>query len=680
MRLNGRFLVLLLVTVLLIIADAEAGWKFWKKKDSSTTTVAPETITQEPPKTVPAVVVSPSTTTVKSTSVNPGAGIIGAANPGLAIGVGSTGQNIRNNAQPHKPNPGTEVGLDISQPRPGRPGTGGQSGQGYRDWAADLTGAGESGRQSPKLPAENPALSAGGQQGPGQASRPASVPGNTPIQNIPAGPKPSSLPGNAPVQPTTSTAKPVNTPVGTGGQVSPSRPSSPGVQPAPGQGGQNQPGSTFGNPTATGGIQRPTLNIVTPRPAERTTATPLRPGQNRPDFPSLPGGSSSSSLPSSPGSSPGSAPGSPGGKSWADVAGGGSRPNSPTPSPRQPDYPTRPGYSRPQSPTQPDLTRPGIGGTAARGTSAGGALAGGALAGGALAGAAAAGAASSAAKVYSSNPTYSKGNTITDEDLEKLSEALYIKDTNNANRHITLNLQKKTTGSSPTDEAPQPLFTVNAAAFQIPTIQRVLAIFDNYQLDTHTNEYISPAQRQEESLLVDTFLSTNVMSAAMRFLADKGHVQKDYYEYKDTLRKLWFNLFSRGQGKIGSTGFEHVFMAELKPVETGTEVLGLHNWIYFHSEESKNRINYLGHIKTLPLGDKASIIKVHVTFNGHDKPVTTLFVGTSPELEMALYTVCFFARPDGNCPVSLGGTKFNIVTRKFRYRGNDLVGTAYPDI
>lgn len=207
-----------------------------------------------------------------------------------------------------------------------------------------------------------------------------------------------------------------------------------------------------------------------------------------------------------------------------------------------------------------------------------------------------------------------------------------------------------------------------------------MSIFDNYQLDTHTNEYISPAQREEESLLVDTFLSTNVMSAAMRFLADKGHVRKDYYEYKDTLRKLWFNLFSRGQGKIGSTGFEHVFMTELKPVATGTEVIGLHNWIYYSLEEAKRRADYLGYIKKLDLGNKASILKIHTKFDGHDKPVTTMFVGTSPELEMALYTVCFYARPDAACPVSLGGTKFNIVTHRFRYRGNDLVGTAYPDI
>lgn len=53
------------------------------------------------------------------------------------------------------------------------------------------------------------------------------------------------------------------------------------------------------------------------------------------------------------------------------------------------------------------------------------------------------------------NPTYSRGNTVTDEDLEKLSEALYTKERNNANQYITLNLQKQTTSSSSIDQAPQ---------------------------------------------------------------------------------------------------------------------------------------------------------------------------------------------------------------------------------
>lgn len=303
------------------------------------------------------------------------------------------------------------------------------------------------------------------------------------------------------------------------------------------------------------------------------------------------------------------------------------------------------------------------------------------MAGGAAAAAAgASGGKTGASTTYSSNPTYSKGNGITDDDLEKLSEALFIKESNNANKHITLNVQKQTSSDSTADDAPQPLFAVNPEAYQGPTIQKIITIYDNYQPETNVNEHISPLQRQEESLLVDTLLSTNVMSAAMRFLADKGKIRKDYYEYKDTLRKIWFNLFSRGQGKIGSSGFEHVFMAELKNGQTGVEVVGLHNWIYYSKEEASGKVDYNGYLKKVDLGDKGHIVKVRTKYNGHNKPVTTLFVGTSPELEMALYTVCFYARPDANCPVSLGGTKFNIVTHKFKYRGNDLVGTAYPEI
>jgi len=35
---------------------------------------------------------------------------------------------------------------------------------------------------------------------------------------------------------------------------------------------------------------------------------------------------------------------------------------------------------------------------------------------------------------------------------------------------------------------------------------------------------------------------------------------------------------------------------------------------------------------------------MHIKFNGYDKPVVTVSIGTSPELEMALYTVCFYTR------------------------------------
>ncbi|XP_076752183.1 uncharacterized protein LOC143424169 [Xylocopa sonorina] len=640
-KLSTLFLIFGLSLVL--VADVEAGWKFWKKKDkdaTTTTTIAPEITNPEPTKANSPPGGTPTTKKPPKGSMNNvGPAVIGLSDPGLAIGVGSTGEKVKQNARPNRPNPGTEVGLDIPVPKPGKPGVGGTTGQGYRDWAVDLTGAGEPGRQSPKLPAEGPALGGGSRPGSvsGGVTQPGAKPGNVPSQPPSPGAGPAMASGATPQPRPNAQPIPQSRPSAPGTPAPATRPATAPGQPQP---MPNQPGA--------GGNQVSTLRVGTLKPGAAPTPAP-------------------SSRPGSPGS-----PTMPG-KTWADVAGGGSRPNSPTAAPKQPGYPGQP-QPGPQTPTQPG--KPGL----STGKIAGGALAAGALAGGALAAGSGTGTTTANNKVYSSNPTYSKGNTITDEDLEKLSEALFIKDNNNANKYITINLQKQTTSSSTTDDAPQPLFTVNAQAYQGPTISKVITIYDNYKPETNVNEHISPLQRQEESLLVDTFLSTNVMSAAMRFLADKGKIQKDYYEYKDTLRKIWFNLFSRGQGKIGSSGFEHVFMAELKTVPTGTEVVGLHNWIYYSKEEVSGKADYNGYLKKVDLGDKASILKIRTKYSGKDKPVTTLFVGTSPELEMALYTVCFYARPDGNCPVSLGRTKFNIVTYKFKYRGNDLVGTAYPDI
>lgn len=74
---------------------------------------------------------------------------------------------------------------------------------------------------------------------------------------------------------------------------------------------------------------------------------------------------------------------------------------------------------------------------------------------------------------------------------------------------------------------------------------------------------------------------------------------RDPQTHKDLLKTIWFNLYSRGGGKIGSSAFEHVFLAELK----NGEVTGLHNWIYFEEEERANHINYMGYTKKIELGE-----------------------------------------------------------------------------
>lgn len=140
---------------------------------------------------------------------------------------------------------------------------------------------------------------------------------------------------------------------------------------------------------------------------------------------------------------------------------------------------------------------------------------------------------------------------------------------------------------------------VKSEAWEIPTVKAVLAIHDNYELDVKTKEVMTSEKRKEESDLLDVFVDTDVMKTAMKFLAEKGYVPDDEYEFKDTLKRIWFSQFKRIDGDPSSSGFETVFLAE----KFDNEIIGLHNWIYFAKQEEAKKIDYLGYIKKLDLGD-----------------------------------------------------------------------------
>lgn len=54
--------------------------------------------------------------------------------------------------------------------------------------------------------------------------------------------------------------------------------------------------------------------------------------------------------------------------------------------------------------------------------------------------------------------------------------------------------------------------------------------------------------------------------------------------------------------------------------------------------------------------------------------------GTSPPLEMALYTVCVLARPEKPCPLSLGGRRVTATTHTFsRPGGVQYIASAFLD-
>ncbi|XP_076685517.1 uncharacterized protein LOC143377747 isoform X2 [Andrena cerasifolii] len=268
------------------------------------------------------------------------------------------------------------------------------------------------------------------------------------------------------------------------------------------------------------------------------------------------------------------------------------------------------------------------------------------------------------------------GFVTSNDDIKKLTESLAGKDTNNAFKYITINLQGQKKDDSTTDDAPEPLLDVKAEAYETPTVKAVLALHDNYEFDVKTKEIVTPEERREEAELLDKILETEVMKTTMKFLADKGYIEDDVYEFKDTMKRIWFSQFKRIDGDASSSSFETVFLAE----KFDSDIIGLHDWIYYAKQEADKKLNYLGYIKEVKLGDKGAVLKVRSSLNDIVQPITTILVGASPELEFALYTMCFFTRPNNACPISIGGSEFMIIVSRINYFGKDIMISGYPDI
>nr|XP_033325504.1 poly(U)-specific endoribonuclease homolog [Megalopta genalis] len=269
------------------------------------------------------------------------------------------------------------------------------------------------------------------------------------------------------------------------------------------------------------------------------------------------------------------------------------------------------------------------------------------------------------------------GFVTSNDDLKKLTESLYQKEKdNNAFSQITMKQQGQKNDETTSDDASEPLLEVKVEAYDLPTVKAILPLHDNYELDVRAKEVVTPEERRKEAELLDKIMETEVMKSTMKFLAEKGYIPDDEYEFKDSMKRIWFSQFKRIDGDPSSSGFETVFLAE----QFDNDILGLHNWIYYAKQEAAKKLNYLGYMKETKLGDKGAIIKLRSSLNGIVQPVSTLFVGTSPELEFALYTMCFFARPNSPCPVSLGGTDFTIYVSRINYFGKDILISAYPDV
>ena len=227
----------------------------------------------------------------------------------------------------------------------------------------------------------------------------------------------------------------------------------------------------------------------------------------------------------------------------------------------------------------------------------------------------------------------------------------------------------------PNDCSQNNLFSsVDKSIFTKPVYKKLISLYDNYINNIAVKEEVTAGERKEENEFIDEVMRSTVMKETLKFLRQENVFKKSENEFKDLLRQLWFDVYSRGQRILGSSGFEHVFLGEKK---NGT-VQGFHNWVYFYHLEQKNQLNYLGHWTEVDLRGKGTGLSFTFKWDNDQKPFASMSIGTSPQLELAPYTVCILVREEQDCRVSLSGKQFNVRTHIFkRPRGVKYVASAF---
>ncbi|TNN09279.1 Poly(U)-specific endoribonuclease-B [Schistosoma japonicum] len=262
--------------------------------------------------------------------------------------------------------------------------------------------------------------------------------------------------------------------------------------------------------------------------------------------------------------------------------------------------------------------------------------------------------------------------TNEDDELSEFFTKLFNADNNTLRNGIDykLNLQENLAIiEKPSDLSPEPLFkNVSEDIFKRrPTFKKFISLLDNYNPKVGVTEIVTQQQQNEEDEFINELLKTTIMKMTHQFLVKKQNLSEDINDFGKYLKALWFERYQR-KSPGDSSAFEHVFVGEHK----GLEVLGLHNWIQFYLKEKNNQLNFFGWTKRL-CNDQLITVS-YVNENKYKKPMGSFFVGSSPEFDIAVYTVAFALHPKSAFEVNIAGCKVRITCHTL---SSSEMGTCY---
>lgn len=270
--------------------------------------------------------------------------------------------------------------------------------------------------------------------------------------------------------------------------------------------------------------------------------------------------------------------------------------------------------------------------------------------------------------------------------LTEAVQHLWKVDVNRLNfgEDLVLNVQDGKKPYIKDDFATDPLFTsVDQLVWKRPTYKAFVALLNNYDSETGESEKLTDTERSEVYDFLNAVYETGPVQFCHKYCHAKNpsEVPSDKEDFIKLLHTIWFDLYNRERGgSSDSSGFEHVFVGEVKD----NEVSGFHNWVQFYLEEKKGAVDYRGYIKPrgggTEHGNDDHLLCLQFRWKGVEKFVGTSFIGVSPEFEFALYTMCFLAgEEENNVQVDTGSDNFEICIKCYKMDGNK-VGTAFPEV
>jgi len=273
-----------------------------------------------------------------------------------------------------------------------------------------------------------------------------------------------------------------------------------------------------------------------------------------------------------------------------------------------------------------------------------------------------------------------------DSELSEIISKLWEMDDNKCNqgRDYELDLQGYVKSTRDDDDrAHRNLFKwVNEdpdsmGLWTFPTYKAFKDLLDNYEMELTEEEEVTWEERKENTVFLDAIMETNVMKEAHSFLVSKNASSEDVDTFKKQLHDIWFKFYNRRGGRgQNSCSFEHVFVGEGR----GEDMIGMHNWIQFYLQEKAGNIDYHGYFRKSTEKDDENLRLLAIQFDWKDikgKPYCSCFVGSSPEFEIAAYTISLLLDRDGKADVTMGEYEIELVVHSHGHGSNKKLGTAY---